>query len=242
MPAKRQSDPPNRAELQMARLIEHAVEVLRDVPDYAKQCHGASHAIVKDAPVPCRVARGTSKGVGGQHSWVVLGMDCYDPDALVLDPTLAFWRGEVTITPSPRTAEDVRASLRTGRNLTDWHPHGWRSIWDWGRPPEPTGPEVTLTPRTPWSQDAIAFLDILGPLDEGGWRILAGAPAGQWPAGEIFDAMASSGFEAAIPIDILGMTTLRDPGGLYLRTVDAVPVPEDADADDEEHGDAPAPA
>jgi hypothetical protein len=52
--------------------------------------------------------------------------------------------------------------------------------------------------------------------DRQGWSVLAHAPVGGWPAGEIIDAMCESGLDAVIPIDIVGMVTDRNPQGLYL--------------------------
>lgn len=54
------------------------------------RCHEASLALVRSGVLPegARVARGSCPGVGGQHSWVVLGGDCYDRKAQVIDPTL----------------------------------------------------------------------------------------------------------------------------------------------------------
>src|SRR6185503_13529455 len=41
----------------------------------AKQCHGVSLAIVRSGRIPgARVARGTCRGVPGQHSWEVVGV------------------------------------------------------------------------------------------------------------------------------------------------------------------------
>lgn len=181
----------------------------RPLSGFAQQCHAASLAIVKARVLPsARVARGTCRGVFGQHSWVVLGGDCYDDDAMVVDPTL--WSYDDTV-------EGVwigQASERPHR------PHGKGDIWTWGRPAHPTGEIVELPePEGGWSSEARLFLDILGPLDETGWRQLAHAPVGGWPSGEIFAAMYTSGDRRLaqwFPIDIIGMTTDLNPSGLYL--------------------------
>ena len=55
--------------------------------EFAYNCHAASIALVKKG-IGTRVARGTTPGVAGQHSWVVFGDDCYAKDARVIDPTL----------------------------------------------------------------------------------------------------------------------------------------------------------
>jgi hypothetical protein len=170
------------------------------------QCHGASIHLVKSGLIdgPCRVARGACEGVGGQHSWVVLGNDCYDEKAEIIDPTLWSYDSEV---------EGIwYGSYADGRHT----PHGKGWIWAWGRPDSPRGPVIELTPRRPFSQRAQDFLDMLGPLDRQGWSVLAHAPVGGWPAGEIIDAMCESGLDAVIPIDIVGMVTDRNPQGLYL--------------------------
>lgn len=181
-------------------------EVLHPLDRWAYQCHGASVALVRSGVLPpSRVARGSCEGVGGQHSWVVLGDDCYDDDATIIDPTL--WSYDTSV-------KGVWVgSYRDGRHT----PHGKGSIWDWGRPDDPVGPVVELTPRQPWSGAARRFLDRLGPLDQRGWTVLAHAPVEGWPAGEIIDAMCESGMEGRVPIDIVGMVTDRNPGGLYLN-------------------------
>jgi hypothetical protein len=177
---------------------------------WSHDCHRASHTIVKARVFPqARVARGFCAGVGGQHSWVVVGDDCYDQDAQIIDPTLwsydtsvhGIWYGGYT----------------DGRHV----PHGgFKSIWSWGMPPAPTREPVKLTPKAPLSPDARYFLELLGPLDVLGWGTLAShAPPGGWPAGEILSAMADTPILCAlVPIDRLGMLTNRNPGGLYLAT------------------------
>lgn len=186
----------------IAAIEEH----LAPLEQWGCQCHAASAALVNSEGFPpARVARGACKGVGGQHSWVVLGDDCYDDDATIVDPTL--WSYD-------KSVEGVWVgSYRDGRHT----PHGKGSIWKWGRP-ENCLPQhaVELTPREPWSPEAEMFIGLLGPLDERGWVMLAHAPVEDWPAGEIIDAMCESGLEAYVPVDIVGMTTDRNPGGLYL--------------------------
>lgn len=186
-----------------------AAEVLDPLPRWACQCHDASVQLVRSGLLgECRVARGCCSGVGGQHSWVVMGDDCYDDGAGIVDPTLWSYRDDVD-------------GVWVGSYADGWHtPHGKGSIWQWGRPNTPTGEVVDLTPRKPWSREARLFLETLGPLDRQGWASLAHAPVERWPAGEIFDAMIESGFEALIPIDIVGMTTDRNPSGLYLPSGD----------------------
>ena len=191
---------------QAAWLATWAAEVLAPLEDWAYRCHAASVKLVRHGELGvCRVARGGCTGVRGQHSWVVLGDDCYAKRAAIIDPTL--WSYDDTI-------EGVWVgSYRDGRH---W-PHGKGSIWDWGRPNHPTGPVVTLTPRKPFSPSAEIFLEMLGPLDFEGWVLLAHAPVENWPAAEILDAIENTeGLRGRVPIDILGMITDLNPKGLYL--------------------------
>jgi len=170
----------------------------------AHKCHEASLALVLSGVHGiCRVARGTCPGVGGQHSWVVLGRDCYDENAVVIDPTLwSYVGGEPSVWSG-------RASIKPHR------PHGAGNIWEWGRPAFPEGEIIELP--GPFAPDAERFLEVLGPLDLAGWRQLAHAPVGGWPAGKIFAAMMEVPELAQwLPIDIVGMTTDLNPGGLYL--------------------------
>ena len=60
--------------------------VLDPLSDYDRQCHVASIKVVR-AGLAVRVARGFCQGVGSQHSWAVLGEDCYAPDVQIIDPT-----------------------------------------------------------------------------------------------------------------------------------------------------------
>lgn len=188
------------------RLLDVAEEVLRPLKGWAHQCHSASIQLVRSGVLaPCRVARGSGTGVGAQHSWVVLGDNCYDEDATIVDPTL--WSYDPAVD-----------GIWVGTYKDGLHtPFGRGSIWQWGRPENAApGEEIELTPRKPWSSAAQTFIDMLGPLDRRGWAMLAHAPVEQWPAAEIIDAMCESGFEAVVPIDIVGMNTDRNPSGLYL--------------------------
>lgn len=192
----------------LAEAIPAIAEFLAPLKDWSHRCHEASLAVVQSGILAeSRVARGACAGVGSQHSWVVFGMDCYDEKATIIDPTLwsydddveGIWTGTMGDPPLHR-------------------PHGTGNIFEWGRPTEPTGKALPLVPREPFSKWTLDFLDLLGPLDMAGWRMLCHAPVEGWPAGEIFAAICDTfeWGEALIPIDILGMTTLRNPGGLYL--------------------------
>lgn len=190
-------------------LSVEAVEARIGVPfvKWYHQCHSISLAMVKAKMFPeARVARGSCDTVRGQHSWVVLGTDVYDRDAQIVDPTLFSY--------DPTVNGIWTGTLADGRH----RPHGHGSIWDFGRPPPATADPVALTPKTPLSQDAALFVDILGPLDHHGWAYLVNhCPMGDWPAAEIIAAIDDTeSLSMLIPIDILGMLTDRNPGGLYL--------------------------
>lgn len=181
--------------------FEYAVG--RPLADFAGQCHAASLALVKSGALgKCRVARGTCSGVGSQHSWVVIGWNCYDVRATVVDPTL--WSYD----PSVAGVYVGAAGDRPHR------PHGSGSIFDYGRPGPPVGRIIELdADLSPGARD---FLDMVGPLDRAGWSVLAHAPVGFWPSGEILAAMyRHPDLAALIPIDIIGMATDLNPNGLY---------------------------
>ena len=182
-----------------------------DLSVCAQRCHAAALGLVKSGVFKtfARVARGWCMGVPGQHSWVVVGEDCYAPGAIVVDPTR--WSYDSSV-------EGIwMGKAKEG----GYSPHGAGSIWEWGRPPYPTGPVVELTPSEPLTLRADSFLEMLGPLDEQGWNVLAHAPVQGWPAGEIYAAMLDTpGLGHWIPIDRIGMLTKRNPNGLYLKSED----------------------
>lgn len=175
----------------------------RSLASFARQCHAASLALVK-AGVGKRVLRGTCRGVGGQHSWVLMSGDVYSPDAVILDPTL--WSYDPAVTGT----WEGRARLRAHR------PHGYGSIWQWGCPESGGGETIKL--RSVLSREAETFLAMIGPMDYQAWAMLTNAPCQGWPAGEVFAAMADDPrLSALVPIDKLGMLTDRNPGKLYMR-------------------------
>ena len=176
-----------------------------------KNCHMASLDIVRAGIFDnARVARGVAGGVGGQHSWVVLG-DPYDPDWIV-DPTL--WSYD------PMVHGVVYADREAIEREPRWSPKGMGAIWAYGCPPSGGGEEI-------WpdglSEEANRFLgtcrDVAGgPLDRSFWAGLFIGPMQGWPAGEILAvADAHPALSALVPIDVLGMLTDRNPGGLYLN-------------------------
>jgi hypothetical protein len=183
---------------------ELAVQIGIPFEKWAYRCHEISLKILRTGFFgKGRVARGNAEGVGSQHSWIILGDDVYDPEAEIVDPTLWAYR------------PDLR-EIWQGPNLLVHHPAGLGNIWRYGRPQEPTGEPVSLTPREPLSPAVQGFLKVLGPLDRIGWGQLANGPMQGFPAGEIIAAMDDTpALRALIPVDRLGMLTDRNPGGLY---------------------------
>ena len=202
-----------------AEIRELAERIGSDAEAWFHNCHAASIAIVRSGFYKgARVARGTARGVGGQHSWVVLppkedwsteidGPLVYYPMATVLDPTL--WSYDPSVTSLYRTV-----------NLTRHMPFGFGNIWQQGGPlPAPTREIIEIAGLDQLSADAIRFLDIAAPdgLDFIGWSHLASSPTGGWPSGEIIEAMHNTPrLTALIPIDILGHVTDVNPSGAYM--------------------------
>lgn len=172
----------------------------------AQHCHAVSLAIVRSGLYPgSRVARGTAKGVGGQHSWVVVG-DAYDPDAPLIDATL--WSYDPTVT-----------GVWEGTYRDEVHrPHGWGHFLRGVAPQHHGGATVHLA-RDP-GPAARQFLSSIGaPFDVKGWIQVASLPVQGWPAREVIEAMLDTPtLSPLVPIDIAGMLTDRNPGGLYLAT------------------------
>lgn len=172
----------------------------------AQNCHVVSLAIVKSGLYPgARVARGTCEGVGGQHSWVAVDGDPYNPHGRILDATL--WSYDPTVPDIwTGTLNDLRH-----------RPHGAGGFLSAGMPYHHGGREVRLIVNRPLSEDARDFLAILGPLDLKGWMQVAHLPVEGWPAREIIEAMLDTPQTAMlVPVDIAGMITDRNPGGAYL--------------------------
>jgi hypothetical protein len=150
--------------------------------------------------------------VFGQHSWLVLDPNCYNPTAPIIDPTL--WSYDDTV-------DGIWfGTLADGRH----RPHGYGPhIMQWGCPVGEGGPEIGLAPTSPLSRHAETMLDLFrghGPLDRAFWSNLANhTPMIGWPAGEIIAAMLDTPELAVlVPIDIEGMVTDRNPNGLYLSS------------------------
>jgi hypothetical protein len=181
------------------------LDVLAPLEEWAAQCHAASLKLVRSGVLPdtARVARGSCQGVFGQHSWVCVEGDCYDPTHTVIDPTL--WSFTDEVEGIWIGSAEVRPHI----------PHGAGSIWEWGQPQHNGGITIPLD-REGLSQQATNFLGLIEPLDAKGWAQLAHAPVGGWPSGEILTRMAETpGLGVLIPIDIVGMATDLNPQGLY---------------------------
>lgn len=176
--------------------------------EWGGRCHAASLAVLRTGIFgPGRMARGAAAGVPGQHSWFVLGDDPYALCVPVVDPTIWWYRR------APK-----RARIQVAWNDPMFYaPHGSGSIWDYGVPPRPSGEVIRLKAEGSLSKFAWSFLEFCGPLDRRGWMLLANAPVGGWPAREIIEAIADDPQlgAALVPIDVLGMLTDRNPGGLY---------------------------
>jgi hypothetical protein len=187
--------------------IDAVRAVLDPLDRWAHQCHAASIAVVKAEVFPAaRVGRGSSPATMSQHSWIIVSTNAYDERASIIDPTL--W-----------SYDDSIDGIWVGSYGDGLHrPHGgFDSIWAWGRPEHGGGETITLNPDVVLSDQAEVFVELLGPLDRTGWGTLTKAPPHGWPAGEILTAMhRTPAVSALIPIDLLGMVTDVNPGGLYL--------------------------
>ncbi len=169
-------------------------------------CHEVSIAIVKAQVFKgSRVARGWAKGVVGQHSWIVVGPDCYASNAEIVDPTI--WAYSKTV-----------KTVWYGRAEQGWHfPHGAGVIWDGGRPENASPGEEVWLDKSDLSEPAKTFLSYVEPLDYHGWCVLASLPVGGWPAAEIHLALQrDTRLRGCSPIDVLGMLTDINPSALYL--------------------------
>jgi hypothetical protein len=190
-------------------LDHHEIAEAIEIPfeRWSHQCHLISLKIVQAGFVPGgRVARGSAFGVGGQHSWIVDGRDCYAPDAKIIDPTL--WSYVDGVDP---------IWTGTPKSKFGHTPHGAGSIWAWGKPTNRDNDSPsTFLDRTGLSKTACNFLDLIEPLNTSGWMTLfSNAPVEGWPAGEIIEAAVNAGMGWMIPVDRIGMLTDLNPEGLY---------------------------
>lgn len=173
--------------------------------NWGNRCHEISLKVLRTRLFgPGRVARGMAISVIGQHSWIVLGADCYDPGAVLVDPTIGPLHGEPVI--------------NVGLNdLVSHAPHGLGSIWQYGRPAPATGPVIELPGFGSLSGAAREFLELAGyPFDYQGWCALASSPVQDWPAAEILTAVYQMpALKMTPPIDHVGMLTGINPKELY---------------------------
>jgi hypothetical protein len=205
---------------QAAQPVDELAELIGiPYPDWANKCHEVSIKLLLTGRFgPGRVARGVALGIGSQHSWIVLGWDVYDDEAVVVDPTYV----ATLRLRGAEGADEMPDILVSHAWRLSNRPHGKGSIWAYGRPAEPTGPVIELTPAAELSEGALKFLAIVGPLDRRGWMQLASGPMQEWPAGEILAAIASTPELGSTipPIDHLGMLTDLNPDGAYLNPAD----------------------
>jgi hypothetical protein len=198
--------------------LEYEIEaVLRPWDRWKYQCHAASLHIVRKRRVDgARVARGSCRGVPGQHSWVVVG-DPYDPTAPILDATLWSYT---------ETWPDLWIGSMESHGLH--RPHGMGSLFEWGKPPTSKSRKATIRLRSKagMSPEAKMLLSAIEPLDAHGWIRLLSAPVfgvgGTAPyMAEILAAADDTpALSPLIPIDVLGMVTDRNPDGLYMASDD----------------------
>lgn len=199
-----------------------------DGSSWAHNCHVAAISVVNSGMFPgSRVARGSAHGVLGQHSWVVIPdnsddfpdtlANAYDPHARIFDPTL--WSYDESV-----------QGIWEGPNLQRHRPKGLGHIEIFNLPyfhgETDDVIEMPSEISNKLSYKARDFLVNIGAIDYKtrrtalpvrNWMALANAPVEGWPSAEIIDAMAQvDQLNVFIPIDIVGMLTTRNPGGLYL--------------------------
>jgi hypothetical protein len=177
--------------------------------DFAYNCHAVSWALIRtgllgEGGPNLRIARGACHGVGGQHSWVVIGHP-YNQRATIVDLTL--W----SYSPNqPR--------IWIGSMLTGFHrPKGCDIVFDGPKPESGDGDPLPLD-ITGLSGEAQWFVAYLGPLDARGWGSLwSNCGMLGWPAKEILEAFLDQypDLTALVPIDIVGMVTDRNPQETY---------------------------
>jgi len=172
-------------------------------------CHAASLEIVRAGVFPgARVARGVCRMVGGQHSWVYLGDSPYSPTAII-DPTLWSYHQTVFSPYVVRAMNNIYVAKGAG------------DIWQAGKPRTASQMgEKAIFPENygNLTSGAQLFLEMCGPLGRTGWNDLFHGPMQGWPAGEILEAADKTPqLSPLIPIDVLGMNTDLNPGGLYMK-------------------------
>jgi len=181
----------------------------QDFDDFKHDCHSVSLALIRSGLLGTggrrlRVARGSCRGVGGQHSWVVLGHP-YNPRAKIVDITL--W-----------SYDEHQPRIWVGDNTFACHrPKGYDWIFNTDKPYS-RGGDPLLLDEDRMSGEARRFLEVIGPLDAPGWAALWSRTGMLgWPAKEILEAFVDQypTMAALVPVDILGMVTDRNPQDLY---------------------------
>jgi len=172
--------------------------------NYYHSCHAASLQLVRSGLLgpTARVARGSCRGVGGQHSWAVIG-DPYESSSTIVDITLWSYTGD-------------------GKEIWVWvgsmdnglhRPQGYSSIFASDMPSRGSGKIIELDGMSPRAKN---FMQAIGPLDAQGWIQLFNSGMLHWPSAEVISlAYQNDELRALIPIDIAGMLTDFNPGELY---------------------------
>lgn len=180
-------------------------EAIGPIEKFHHQCHAASLALVKSGVLPgknWRVARGWSRGIGGQHSWAVQG-DPYARSSRVVDITMWSYQRHI-------------AKIYCPKNLYDHEPHGYGYLV-----PQvierPSIPEVTDLPLERLSDETLEWLQMRYPNGIGMQDLnrLVNGPMLAWNSREFIGALSLSRYKQFVPIDIRGMLTDENPGGLY---------------------------
>jgi hypothetical protein len=196
-------------ELIVKAMCDKSPAYYADFGDFAYDCHSVSWSLIRSGLLgeggpSLRVARGACLGVGGQHSWVVMGHP-YDDQAIIVDLTLWSYNPD-----QPRIwLGSMQSSLH--------RPKGYQWIYD-GPRPQSGGEEPVVLDVRGMSRRSREFLGLIGPLDARGWGALW-SHCGMlgWPAKEILEAFLDQHpkMAALVPIDIVGMVTDRNPSGPY---------------------------
>lgn len=183
-----------------------------NLAQWAKNCHAVSMQFCRSkiAPEGARVARGYHKMIASQHSWVAFG-DPYGLRTQILD--LSIWSYVCPESPVIVTGFNYDCLMHCGG---EYLPKGYGDIWGYGQPV--VGDGERIRPKG-LSDEAEHFLEIFFPdgLDVQGWHGLLNSPVGGWPAKDVFEcAWKDDRLKALCPIDVVGMVTDLNPGGMYL--------------------------
>jgi len=200
----------------MTELADKSLDAMGDMDRWSHQCHAAALHLVRSGALPAgsRVARGVSKHLGGQHSWVAVAneagvADPYARNALILDPSAWSYQEDDLAAPS----------VWIGRRQ-DYAPQGSRGPDARKGLPRPADYADIIRPDQEALQRdymvAVQFFAQHGSLDRRGWTALTHCRVDSYPAAAIIPLMLDTPRLAPfVPIDIAGMVTDRNPGGLY---------------------------